>query len=132
MRNVILEGKVKYGRQIGRTIGFRTANLDIKNKDTSLPMGVYGVKVLYNTNWYFGVMNVGVRPTFKDDCSISYEVHIFEFNQDIYHQSLRVEVNFFLRGEQTFSTPNHLVKQIQRDIHLVKERFNLLPFVAAR
>ncbi|MCM3653411.1 riboflavin kinase [Metabacillus litoralis] len=117
-----IKGTVVKGRQIGRTIGFPTANLAIytANKD-HLKKGVYGVKVYHDEKAYYGVMNIGVRPTFKDgDPSVSYEVHILDFHKDIYHEQLEVEVLFFVREEKAFQSKDQLIQQLNLDV----ERFN--------
>ncbi|MEW9673534.1 3,4-dihydroxy-2-butanone-4-phosphate synthase [Ammoniphilus sp. 3BR4] len=120
-----LEGKVIYGNQIGRKIGFPTANLDIGLKKLDLLHGVYGVKVLYNEKPYIGIMNVGVRPTIQQEKNqVHYEVHIFDFDEMIYGESLHVEVCFFVREEMSFSGLEELVSQINRDVEWVKQRLD--------
>ncbi|MEW9672072.1 riboflavin kinase [Ammoniphilus sp. 3BR4] len=119
----LLRGNVVKGRQLGRTIGFPTANIEPIQATCSLPHGVYGVRVLTDGKWYDGIMNIGNRPTFDDGFHTSFEVHIFNFNQDIYNQLLHVEVCFFIREETAFSGIDHLVSQIKQDVHYTKEKF---------
>lgn len=113
-----LMGTVIQGRQIGRTIGFPTANLSISSSEGPfLEKGVYGVKVYQNTIAYDGLMNIGVRPTFKDkNPSVSYEIHILNFNKDIYGEQLQVEVMFFIREEMAFKSKEQLIEQINQDL----------------
>ena len=117
-----IKGTVVKGRQIGRTIGFPTANLAIHSDNMgNLKKGVYGVKVYHDKKAHYGVMNIGVRPTFKDgDSSVSYEVHILDFHKDIYNEQLEVEVLFFIREEKAFQSKDQLIQQLNLDV----ERFN--------
>ncbi|MEW9671456.1 3,4-dihydroxy-2-butanone-4-phosphate synthase [Ammoniphilus sp. 3BR4] len=118
-----LMGTVIFGNQIGRKIGFPTANLDIHSEKPDLLHGVYGVKVHYNQKPYIGIMNVGVRPTIQqEETQVHYEVHIFDFDEMIYGESLQVEVCFFVREEMSFSGLEELIQQINRDVGFVKLR----------
>ncbi|WP_251551485.1 riboflavin kinase [Neobacillus muris] len=122
----MIKGKVIRGNQIGRTIGFPTANLLVTPKEPSLTTGVYGVKVLYKGSRYNGIMNVGVRPTInKEDLQIHYEVHIFNFHETIYGEEIKVNDCFFVREERPFDSINQLVLQIKKDIKFVRSRFLL-------
>lgn len=122
----IITGKVITGNQIGRTLGFPTANLVVDTNEPCLTKGVYGVKVMHRDILYDGIMNVGVRPTInKEDLQVHYEVHIFNFNEMIYEEELKIAVFFFLREETSFDSINQLVLQIKKDIELVKNRFIL-------
>jgi riboflavin kinase/FMN adenylyltransferase len=126
------KGKVIHGRKIGRTIGFPTANLHINQaQEEGFLKGVYGVKVYHKETMYHGVMNVGVRPTFKEmKPRVSCEVHILDFDQDIYGDSLSVEVLFFIRDEVAFKSKDQLIQQLNNDVEkackifLVKEGFS--------
>jgi riboflavin kinase len=120
------QGRVVRGRQVGRTIGFPTANLLVEELNRPLANGVYGVIVEYGGNAYIGVMNKGVRPTLADrEPQVHYEVHILDFSQDIYHDTIAVHVCFFVRPEQRFDSLNQLCRQIVRDVEEVKETFSL-------
>ncbi|MEH7384450.1 riboflavin kinase [Bacillus sp. JJ1521] len=120
-----ISGTVIRGNQIGRTIGFPTANLDL-HEESTLQKGVYGVRVYYQNQSYYGLMNVGVRPTInKEEMNIHYEVHIFDFDQMIYDEELDVEVCYFVREEQLFSSMKHLVLQIRKDVETVQRVFNI-------
>ncbi|MDR7075939.1 3,4-dihydroxy-2-butanone 4-phosphate synthase [Neobacillus niacini] len=120
-------GMVINGRKLGRSIGFPTANIHPQEQIGCLLKGVYGVKVIVNDQEYVGVMNVGSRLTFnEDEESIHYEVHILDFDQDLYWKNIEVKVCFYLREEISFSSISDLVTQIKKDIELVKKRFNLL------
>jgi riboflavin kinase/FMN adenylyltransferase len=125
------KGKVIHGRKIGRTIGFPTANLQINQEpEEGFLKGVYGVEVYHKGSMYHGVMNIGVRPTFKEMKPIvSCEVYILDFDKDIYGDSLSVEVVFFIRDEVAFKSKDQLIQQLNNDIEkagkmfLVKEEF---------
>lgn len=116
-------GPVIRGNQIGRTIGFPTANLHVDADKVHLSNGVYGVKVTYNKTTFIGVMNVGIRPTINhEEGMVHYEVHIFDFNEMIYDKTLQIETCFFVREEISFSSLDQLISQIKNDVELVKGR----------
>lgn len=116
-------GPVIRGNQIGRTIGFPTANLYVDTDKVHLSNGVYGVKVTYNKTTFIGVMNVGMRPTINhEEGIVHYEVHIFDFNEMIYDKTLQIETCFFVREEISFSNLDQLISQITSDVELVKGR----------
>lgn len=120
-----IRGTVVKGRQIGRTIQFPTANIDVE-ETIEIQTGVYGVNVYHGHEKHFGVMNVGVRPTFNDDVKKrTYEVFIFDFSKDIYDEGLSVEIEFFIRQERAFPSVDELVKQLHQDVVTAKEAFQL-------
>ena len=109
-------GTVIHGDKRGRTIGFPTANVDIVDEYIIPPLGVYAVRIKVDTDWYDGVCNIGYKPTFnKDSLHPSVEVHIFDFNKDIYGKEVVIEWHLHLRKEQKFSGIEELVAQIERD-----------------
>lgn len=123
----LIKGMVVKGHQIGSTIGFPTANLAVHpSNNDSQKKGVYGVKVHHDKKAYFGVMNIGVRPTFKDDNTVSYEVHILEFHKDIYSEQLEVELLFFIREEKAFSSKSQLIHQLNEDVKQFNEKLHQL------
>ncbi|MBP1155361.1 MULTISPECIES: 3,4-dihydroxy-2-butanone-4-phosphate synthase [unclassified Paenibacillus] len=128
-RNDILAsftGLVIQGREVGRKIGFPTANMYI-DAEVPLEHGVYGVTVSYHDVKYVGVMNVGVRPTFNHDQNeVHHEIHLLHFNNMIYGKVLQVDVNFFVRNEISFSTVDQLINQIKKDIEVVEHRYGLV------
>lgn len=115
--NAIFVGQVIQGKQIGRTIGFPTANLEVKSIESFPTLnGVYSVKVYFDEHQYKGVMNVGVKPTFNSgQREKMFEVHILDFNQDIYDEHLRIEVCSFIRHEKKFNTVEALIEQLKLD-----------------
>ena len=119
-----LTGVVVHGDARGRTIGFPTANLS--NVEQMLPVyGVYAVTVARQVDGRteslgLGVMNIGVRPT-VDGKELRLEAHLFDFEQDLYGQTLRVELRERLRGEQRFAGLPELMAQIQADAALARD-----------
>src|SRR3984957_5931546 len=126
-------GQVMQGRQLGRTIGFPTANLQVGSPDKLIPGdGVYAVEVEvvdagsvsltapdtgaspFGGNRWKGMMNIGMRPT-VDGRERTIEVNIFDFNEDLYGRELRVSVKQFLRGEEKFAGLDALKAQLAKD-----------------
>lgn len=107
-------GQVEHGFERGRQLGFPTANLSIDGKKASLPDGVYAVKVHIGEKIFGGVANIGCNPTFGKIKRLL-EVHIFDFDEDVYGQNLQVDFVAYLRGEQKFSSPDGLIQQIEKD-----------------
>jgi riboflavin kinase/FMN adenylyltransferase len=108
-------GIVSEGKQLGRTIGFPTANLQIEEKDKLIPQnGVYIVKSIINHKTVFGMMNIGFNPTVAGE-KLSVEVHYFDFNEDLYHQEIRVSILEYLRSEQKFDSVALLKEQLEKD-----------------
>jgi riboflavin kinase/FMN adenylyltransferase len=112
------EGFVVRGNQLGRTIGFPTANLHINNEEKLIPNdGVYAVKVkgnCFDDKIYGGMMNIGVRPTVDGHKKVI-EVNIFDFDKDIYEQNLTVLVFDYIRGEVKFNGLEALKEQLNKD-----------------
>ncbi|MGK7899722.1 MAG: bifunctional riboflavin kinase/FAD synthetase [Xenococcus sp. (in: cyanobacteria)] len=109
-----LVGKVVKGQQIGRTIGFPTANLQLPT-DKFLPCyGVYAVNVSWENFTVRGVMNIGCRPT-VDGESLTVEVHLLHWSGDLYDKTLTVSLQKFLRAEQKFPSLDALKQQINLD-----------------
>lgn len=124
-RPYILSGRVVTGQQLGRTIGFPTANLQLPEKKYLPRTGVYGVRV-YGADGgnqgkaapLKGVMNIGNRPTVEGR-SLSVEVHILNWTGDLYGQMLTVSLEKFVRPEQKFDSIDALKRQIQTDCETV-------------
>ena len=114
-RAYAISGQVVRGDQIGRTIGFPTANIEVGDNNWVVPeYGVYAVKVKLESGIFDGVCNIGVRPTLSGK-SLRIEAHIFDFNLDVYDQNIQIELRFHLRTEQRFSDLEALKKQILKD-----------------
>ncbi|WP_136667709.1 bifunctional riboflavin kinase/FAD synthetase [Flavobacterium sp. H122] len=109
------KGKVVKGKQLGRTIGFPTANIQIENPLKLIPkLGVYIVQVSLRNKTYKGMMNIGNRPT-VDGTSTTIEVNLFDCDFEFYEEELKVSVLKFLREEQKFSSVEELKLQLQKD-----------------
>lgn len=118
-----MSGRVERGKQLGRTIGFPTANLTIAQ--AILPnQGVYGVHVYRGYQQYLGVMNIGHRPTFRDGEHQTIEIHILDFDEFIYGETLVIEVLFPIRAERKFSGLTALTAQLQKDVDFARVAFN--------
>lgn len=113
-------GPVLHGRQLGRTLGFPTANIDTDGFQLP-PDGVYAVRVTVDKKTHRGVVNLGTRPTVPGDSSRMLEVHILEFAQEIYGKELEVEFLRYLRPEKKFASMEELRVQIERDVMAVRE-----------
>jgi riboflavin kinase/FMN adenylyltransferase len=114
--NYQIKGKVVAGNQLGRTIGFPTANIEPRNPSKLIPGdGVYAVKFMVKDSTHIGMMNIGVRPTVSNSQQRGIEVHLFDFNADIYSESVRITVCTHIRGEQVFSGIEALTEQLKKD-----------------
>jgi len=116
-----IEGKVQKGKQLGKKIGFPTANIDIKDYVLACP-GVYAVKVFKEKNSKFikGIANLGYRPTF-DEKKILLEVHLFNFSGNLYGKYLTVKFLKFIRKEKKFKNVDQLKMQIKTDLLIAKK-----------
>ncbi|MDQ0270181.1 bifunctional riboflavin kinase/FAD synthetase [Cytobacillus purgationiresistens] len=111
-----LSGMVVQGDQRGRKLGFPTANVDSKEDYLIPPVGVYAVRIHVKGVWREAVCNLGYKPTFHDDLEKpSVEVHIFDFDQDIYGEEVIVEWHQHLRSERKFNGIDELITQISKD-----------------
>ena len=116
-----LSGSVIKGDQRGSQIGFPTANMNVDNNIQIPKNGVYKVNVYLNEILYEGIMNIGHKPTVSEDTRLSLEVHIFDFNDDIYDADLTVYFNKFIRDEIKFSSIDELIQQISKDIEEINK-----------
>ncbi len=125
LNNPIVLGRVEKGKQLGRKVGFPTANLKLYS-DIELENGVYGVYVYHYVKKYLGILNVGNRPTFDDGDHKTFEVHILDFHHNIYDENLAVELMFYIRNEKIFPQIQNLIQQINEDIFYTREKFREL------
>jgi riboflavin kinase / FMN adenylyltransferase len=115
-RNFTIEGKIEHGDRRGVTLGFPTANLAVWSAHAIPAAGVYVCRAEVAGKTWGAVTNIGVRPTFESDpVPPRVEAHLFDFDQDIYGDNLRLEFIARLRGEKRFANIDALVKQIQAD-----------------
>lgn len=122
-----VEGTVVHGDKRGRQIGFPTANITLNDDYILPPVGVYAVRLKVKEQWYPAVCNIGYKPTFEQDEKVlSIEVHVFEFQEEIYDECVEVEWHIRIRAEQKFNGISELVAQIQRDKEKAQQYFQQL------
>jgi riboflavin kinase / FMN adenylyltransferase len=110
-----LTGEVVKGKQLGRTIGFPTANINIEEDYKKIPKnGVYVVKTFINEKEVFGMMNIGFNPTVNGEKK-TIEVNLFDFDADIYGHKIEVSLLEYLREEQKFGSVELLKEQLNQD-----------------
>ena len=109
------EGKIVKGKQLGRTIGFPTANFELENNYKLIPEnGVYIVESQLNKKMFFGLMNIGFNPTVSGNAK-TIEVYYFDFDGDLYNKKISVSILHRLRSEQKFDSLDALKKQLNLD-----------------
>jgi riboflavin kinase/FMN adenylyltransferase len=124
--NYSFEGTVVTGDRRGKTLGFPTANVKLSDTHKLIPKnGVYFVKVMVEEGEYFGMMNIGNRPTVSTCNEIFIEVNIFNFDKNIYGKKIRVVFKEYIRDEKKFNSLDELVNQLNKDKeecnkHLIK------------
>ena len=111
-----ITGSVISGNKIGRTIGFPTANIQIKEQDKLIPKkGVYAVKIKTEDKVYKGMLNIGTRPTVSSKFETNIEVHIFDFSENLYNKEIRICFKKYIREEKKFPDKAQLQKQLSED-----------------
>lgn len=111
-----ITGKVIKGKQLGRTIGYPTANIEINDRYKLIPeMGVYAVKVKYGTHIFDGMLSIGKNPTVTQNGPVTIEVNIFDFNHEIYHKEITVYFHKKLRNEEKYNSVDELIAQLAID-----------------
>lgn len=119
-----LTGTIAKGKQLGRTIGFPTANLKIKENYKLIPQnGAYVVKSTIDQKTVYGMMNIGYNPTVAGE-NLSIEIHYFDFDKDIYDQKIAVSILERLRPEQKFGSVDLLKEQLKKDKQTALEFIN--------
>jgi len=117
-----IQGTVVYGQQLGRQLGFPTANVRL-NRYRSPLSGVFAVKVTLDGKTFNGVANIGIRPTVAGLVKPILEVHLLDFDQSIYGQRMAVQPLKKLREEKKFSSLDELKENIARDVQNAKDFF---------
>lgn len=109
-------GKVIKGKQLGRTIGYPTANIAITDPYKLIPaIGVYAVKVMFAKQTYEGMLSIGKNPTVSNQNILSIEVNIFDFNADIYNKEITVFIYKKMRDEEKYGSLDELKAQLAVD-----------------
>ncbi len=116
-------GTVVTGNKIGRTIGVPTVNLLPATHKLLPPNGVYASSIKFQGNTYYGVTNIGYKPTVGAGQSLGVETHIFGFTGDLYGKSIEVELYRYERPETKFNSVEELKQKVQQDIENVKDFF---------
>ena len=110
-----LTGTIVRGKQLGRTIDFPTANLQMEENYKLIPRnGVYVVKSTINQKTVFGMMNIGLNPTVAGE-NLAIEIHFFDFDEELYNQKISVSLLEYLRPEQKFESVAFLKQQLEKD-----------------
>jgi riboflavin kinase/FMN adenylyltransferase len=123
-----MEGKVEYGNQLGRTLGFPTANIHLRER-VSPVHGIFAVRVGLGESecsWP-GVASLGIRPTVNEVAEPLLEVHLFDFDGDLYGQRMAVEFVAKLRDEQKFDGLDALKTQMDLDARQARELLGMNP-----
>ena len=122
-RPISYTGTVVLGKQLGSSIGFPTANVQLHNL-TQLPrFGVYAVRVHIDKKTYLGCLNIGINPTVEANLETKIEIHILDFDENIYDKNISFELIEFIRDEKKFGSIDDLTAQIQLDVDKIKNNF---------
>ena len=122
-RNFSLSGNVIQGKQLGRELGFPTANL-LLDEDVFLPtFGVYYGVIEVDTKKFNCIINIGLNPTVDTEDSVKIEAHILDFGDDIYQKDIKLFLKNFIRNEKKFNNIDELKNQIMKDIDSAKKYF---------
>ncbi len=124
----LLSGRVRGGQQLGRRIGYPTANVEVNESFKLVPPdGVYACKVHVEGKLYGGMLNIGYRPTVNHNVDHrSLEVHIFDFNRDIYSEEIQIDFIQRVRDEMKFDGVDQLKQQLKRDEEVIRTIINRL------
>ncbi len=122
-RSFCVSGKVVKGRQVGRQLGFPTANILPEENLILPPFGVYATetKIEGEDVKYKSITNVGKNPTFHGDRPCTVETHIIDYNKDLYGKKISVDFIKPIRGEMKFSSPEALIERMTQDVEKVRK-----------
>lgn len=111
-----IQGIVVHGQKVGRELGYPTANIEIQNPYKLIPAnGIYAVKVKVGGELYNGMLNIGTRPTIDHSDKVSVEVHLFDFDEEIYGNELMVSFIQRIRSEKKFDNKEALIAEMEKD-----------------
>lgn len=116
---LVIEGIVERGSGDGRKLGFPTANVKIL-KELNIPIGVYACRVKFYDQLLDAVLHFGPRLVFGEE-KVLFEVHIFDFEEDLYDELIKVDIYDFIRPTKNFDSLDELVEEIYSDIKKAKE-----------
>jgi riboflavin kinase/FMN adenylyltransferase len=115
-RNYSITGAVVKGSQLGRTIGYPTANIMPAEPEQLIPAnGIYAVRVKWDGHLFGGMMSIGFNPTVTEKKDLRIEVNLFDFDRDIYNHMLKIEFVAWLREEEKFNSIDELKEQLAKD-----------------
>lgn len=117
------EGVIQHGNHIGRTLGMPTVNLAFEKKKMIPPYGVYYSEVIWNQQIYQGISNIGNKPSISNHEETNLETYIYDFDQDLYHQKIKVNLLKYVREELRFQNLEDLKKQMEKDLEEGREYF---------
>ncbi len=122
----LMKGKVVHGfGRGGKKLGYPTANIEVSNDTFLLKNGVYIVEMNVDGNWIPGMASIGFNPTFNDVTKITIEVHLLDFNEDIYDKVVKVKWLYYLRDELKFDSLEALMVQLKDDELMTRKYFSL-------
>lgn len=120
-------GKIVLGKQLGRTLGYPTANILLEDSSKLIPEhGVYAVTCILEGRRFTGMMNIGTKPTLQEGDKTTLEVHLFDFSSDIYQETVRIIFHHRIRAEQKFENLDALKNQLKQDEVTVRNYFSLV------
>ena len=115
-RNYSFKGKVMHGNKLGRTLGYPTANLEPEEQEQIIPaLGIYAIQAVHNGDRFNGMMSIGYNPTVTDKRLLRIEANLFDFDRDIYGDTIEVFFIKKLRDEHKFDSLEALVQQLHKD-----------------
>ena len=114
-RPYTLSGQVIHGRKLGRTIGIPTINVAFPEGKVRPKSGVYCSRVSVDERVFYGITNIGTKPTVQDEPVYGAETYLFDCNQDLYEKEVTIELLHFVREERKFSSLNELMQQLEYD-----------------
>ncbi len=118
--NYSIEGTVIHGNKIGRKLSFPTANLKVDEEKLIPKNGVYLFETFYDLKKYYGLVNIGIRPTFEKE-EFRIEAFLFDFDQEVYNKELKIAFLQKIRDEKKFNSVDELKQQIEQDYHKAKK-----------
>lgn len=121
-RPFFIKGEVVHGKQLGRTIGFPTANIKLEENLIIPKRGIYATKVHIGNDIYFGATNIGYNPTVNGE-KMSIETNILKFNEDIYGKTIKLEFLERIRDEKKFKDLNELKIQLKMDTNYIYKKY---------
>ena len=121
----VLTGKIVHGKGLGRTVGMPTANLQLDEGGRLPKSGVYATRIRLGTACYNSVTNIGTRPSVDEECRVTVETYILDFADDIYGETVELEIHEFLRPIQKFHGLDEVREQVKKDIEKAKKYLDI-------